>query len=65
VDRRSEGAKEVTFAHCRQQQDAIGIDEVWGEDDVGSGADLDLVDEGGSQESANDRWDVPLRSFRR
>jgi hypothetical protein len=65
LDRRSEGAKEVTFAHCRQQQDAIGIDEVWGEDDVGSVADLDLVDEGGSQESAIDRWDVPLRSFRR
>ena len=35
VDRRSEGAKEVTFAHCRQQQDAIGIDEVWGEYDGG------------------------------
>jgi hypothetical protein len=50
----------VQSADCREQQDAIGIDKVCRENDDGLGADLDLADEGGYQESASDRSDVPL-----
>jgi hypothetical protein len=63
LDRRSEGAKKERFADRRQQQDAIGIDEVCRKDDVGLGADVDLADEGGYQDSGSDRLDVPLRLF--
>jgi hypothetical protein len=60
VDWRLEGAKQVQSADCREQQDAIGIDKVCRENDDGLGADLDLADEGGYQESASDRSDVQL-----